>query len=298
MGDLFRESLLEASFEGVAFPVEAESGEFGHDLVEHTARLRDGADLEPTGWKALRGTLTAVFINGVEGQQDLFPRRYEQLRDAIRAHPIGDLVHPVDGLLRACIKVVKRETSGNERGGCRVHLEWVEHNASASSLAQFSGAPATDAPTTAIQRADDADTEMAAVDSTGGYASLGDATRAGLAYLEGDQRTYADIAATLRSLEDAVAGNEAMAAFAGVDGYAVAAALSAYRATLNDLRNRYLPQTDRVRFHTVASSMPDWQVALEVYGDARHAPLIRQANGWMDYSAIPAGTELVILPAD
>jgi prophage DNA circulation protein len=43
MPDLLATVLLEASYEGVAFPTSDVEGEFGHDAVEHTAYLRPGA---------------------------------------------------------------------------------------------------------------------------------------------------------------------------------------------------------------------------------------------------------------
>lgn len=298
MADLFREVLLAADFEGVSFPVERESAEFGNDIVEHTARGRDGADLEPTGWRARRGTLVAVFVNGVEGQADLFPRRYTDLVAAIKAHPIGSFVHPVDGLMTAALKTGKRETSGDVRGGCRVTLEWVEHNATASSLATFSGAPATDAAASAVARADAADDAMAAADPDATYVPTGTAVRNGLAYLESAPRTYGDVVGTLRGLDALATSNAALPAFATVDGYAAVAALADLRAAVVALRSRYLPEQSRVRTYRPDRTMADWQVAQAVYGDARKAALVRAGNGWLDYSAIPAGTELVILPAD
>ena len=45
------DTLAEATYEGVPFPVSTLSVEGGHDFAEHTAYLRRGADMEPCGQK-------------------------------------------------------------------------------------------------------------------------------------------------------------------------------------------------------------------------------------------------------
>ncbi len=296
MADLFTETLLEASFEGVAFPAESEEGEFGHDVVEHAARGRDGADLEPTGWRARRGTIVACFVNGVEGQENLFPGRYNELVAAIKAHPIGSFAHPVEGLMDAMLKVGRRSTRAEDRGGCRVTIEWVEHNASAASLAGFSGSRETDAPTTCEERATTADTEMAAADPTGSYTPTRPVVDAQLAVLEGATRRYGEIVAALRTMRDVAVTNMELPAFATVRGYFAVRALADLRAAVSQLRSRYLPETSRIRTYVVPTTMSDWQVAAIVYGAAKYAPLVRQSNPLPDFSAIAPGTRLVILP--
>lgn len=295
MADRFAETLLDASFEGVAFAVESEDGEFGHDVVEHTARGREGADLEPTGWRARRGQVVAVFFNGVEGD-DQFPDRYRSLVQAIKDHPIGSFAHPVEGLMDAMLKLGRRSTRAEERSGCRVTIEWVEHNASAASLADFSGSPSTDAPTSVEQRADAADTAMAEADPAATFTPTRPVMDEQLAFLESATRTYPEIVASLRTMRNVVGANIALPAFASIGGHFAVRALADLRASLSALRSRYLPEQSQIRTYTVLATAPDWAIARDAYGAAKYAPLIRQANPLPDYGAIPAGTRLVLLP--
>jgi prophage DNA circulation protein len=295
VSDVLRENLLDAAFEGVTFAVEAEQGELGHDIVEHTAYGRDGASLEAAGWRARRGTLTAVFLNGVEGA-DQFPGNYNALVRAVREHPIGSFAHPVEGLMDAAFTKLRRETSGAERGGTRVEIEWVEHNASAASLATFAGSPATDGPANAAQRAADADAAMAAADPAATYTPLAPVVATQLEFLEAAPRTYAEIDAALRTVRDVVEADAALPALATVAGYAAVAALAGVRAAGVARRARYLPDHALIREYLVTTTMADFEVAAEVYGDAKYAPLVRQANALPDFLAIPPGTRLVILP--
>lgn len=45
-------NLAEAAYEGRTFPVQNAPTQGGNDVAEHTAYLRRGADVEPTGLKA------------------------------------------------------------------------------------------------------------------------------------------------------------------------------------------------------------------------------------------------------
>jgi prophage DNA circulation protein len=132
MSDAFGRTLLDAAFEGVSFPVTDSHVEGGHDIVEHTAYLRDGADIEPCGYKALRGKLTIPLLNDI-GLGTLFPRRLNDLRDAIKANPLGQLTHPTEGILTASLHSFRIVATAENRSGVMVEVEWIEHNATATS---------------------------------------------------------------------------------------------------------------------------------------------------------------------
>ncbi len=196
----------------------------------------------------------------------------------------------------AALKHGRRSTRGDERGGCRVTLEWVEHNSSASSLSSFSGSPEADAPAACEQQAATADSEMAAADPTSSFTPTQPVVDAQLAVLESATRRYGEIVAALRTMSSVATANMALPAFAGVGGYFAVRALADLRASVASLRARYLPEASRVRIYVVPTVMADWQVAADAYGAAKYAPLIRQANSLANFGAIPPGTRLVILP--
>ena len=295
MPDLFGTVLVEASYEGVEFPVVESDTEGGHDAVEHTAYRRRGADIEPTGQQAYGGTLQVPLLNDI-GLGELFPGRYYDLLRVFEDRPIGELRHPTKGALTVCIRGWKERLSPEVRNGVFLDVTWREHNATAGLLLADTGSQG-DAPATVEARAAEADAEMAAADPTGSYTLTTPVVAAQLALLEGATTpTYAATVAALRTMRDVAVTNMALAAFATVSGYYAVRALADLRAAISALRSRYLPDTSRIRSYVVPVTMADWQVAQACYGAARYAPLVRQANALVDYAAIPAGTRLVILP--
>lgn len=160
MPDAFRSNLLEADFEGVSFPVRHCTVDGGHDFVEHEAYLRRGADMEHTGQKAYRGTLEALFLNGLAGYPALFPGRWREFVRAVEQNPIGQLVHPTHGLITAAITGWTLAADPDQRSGHVVMITWVEHDASVADLSLFTGGE----PTT-IDGADSADALAGDVDA-------------------------------------------------------------------------------------------------------------------------------------
>ena len=118
------DSLVDASYEGIRFPVTSAPVDGGHDSVEHRAYLRPGAVIEPTGRKAYRGTLVIPLVN-----TDLLMRRYggplfpdllDRLRLKFQDRPLGRLVHPQLGPLDAHIASWPFELTAEDRGGVRM----------------------------------------------------------------------------------------------------------------------------------------------------------------------------------
>jgi len=292
--DLFGETILVADYEGVQFHVTSESTELGNDLVVHTAYLRPGAELEPTGWKPEKGVLDCLFFNDIE--PGLWPDRMKELLAAIRRKPIGSFVHPVSGLMTAALHTIHRETKSEERDGCRLRIEFIEHNASASSLLGFSNATRVDTPETAVRQAAAADAAMAEAAPNGGYTSTLAVIAAELDKLETQVRAVSEIESSLRAMANVVTEQIQLPLFAGSDGYQAVVALEALRASVVNLRSRYLPDASLIRQYVVPVTMPVWSVSKQVYGDASKADLIMSANSLPDPLFIAAGSVLQILP--
>jgi len=292
--DLFSRTLVRASFAGVEFPAGKLETEGGHDGVEHTAHLRPGADIEPTGAKALRGTIECHFLNGLPGWGTLWPARLQQLLGAIRNNPIGRLQHPTEGLLDAFVGTWKRATDPERRSGEVVELHWVEHNASVARVLTATGAAPTDASATATTRAATAD---AAAGGALGYTPVAPRLAAQLAYLEGAARSYPQVVAALAALVATCGANLALPALAGPESHAAVASLEGLRASVLALRARYLPLADAVRRYTVPADMALWEIARVLYGSVDQAATLAGANPIADWLRVPAGTVLVVPPA-
>src|SRR5262245_41425927 len=160
--DAYGQSLLEGAYENVEFPVESSDSEMGHDSVEHAAYLRDGADKEPTGWRALHGTLKVPMLNDI-GYGTLWRSRYLDLIEAIHNNPLGQLRHPVHGIFTALINTVKVSAAPDNRSGVMLEITWAEHNATVTEPDVF--APAEDTPEATMTEATEAD-ELGAAATT------------------------------------------------------------------------------------------------------------------------------------
>lgn len=296
MTDALR-NLPDASYDGLAFPVERADFTGGNDLAEHLAYRRPGADIEPTGRKPYRGSFTVPLINTpalVARYGELFPGLQFDLLDRFAARPIATLVHPTLGSLTAAIGEVSQSADASDRGGVRLTVQWVEHDASVSVLVgtDAAGTP-TNASQSTSQLAASADKANAA---TPGYQVTKPTVDAQLTFLSAAPRTFTQTADALRQMLAPVSANLALPVLAPASAHAAYIALVALRSGIYALRDQLIPSAQRQSFYTVPRPMADWEVALAVYGDATLNTLIRSANAVADPSLIPAGRRLVILP--
>ena len=182
MTDAFR-SLPEASYDGLRFPVERLEWTGGNDLVEHTAYRRPGADVEPTGRKAYRGTMVVALVNTpllVARYGELFPRLRHDLLTRFDARPIASLMHPTLGSITAAIGEVSETADASDRGGVRLTVQFVEHNASVALAIGTAADTTPGAARSVAERSRDADAANVGV---GGYRTTKPVVTAQLAFL-------------------------------------------------------------------------------------------------------------------
>lgn len=293
----------EASFERVTFPVENADTESGQDFAEHTALLAPGADIEPTGRKAKRGTLTVPCLNIpqlVEHYGEMFPGKYAELLRLWDEPRIGELFHPTRGSFRALMHRVREALVPTVRDGVVLTVEWVEHNAEASVNVADSGASPADTASRAEAEATAADDAMADVDPDhdGGWSPLSALAAASLLTLDSPAAPWSDKLAALNAMREATDTAIALSVFQPASAFGALSALSTFRATLDELEERYLPGSDSARRYSVPQTMALWQIAQAVYGDASKTSLLLAANAIPDPLFVPAGTVLLVLPAE
>jgi hypothetical protein len=119
-----------------------------------------------------------------------------------------------------------------------------------------------------------------------------------LAFIESERRTPAEVESAFRAMTDVVSENITYAESLGADAHDALSALEKTRASVYALRTRYFRGFERVRRVKVPQTMALWEFARFVYGDATKAPLLYLANAVADVTAVPAGTELIVLPAE
>jgi len=287
----------ECTYEGTAFPVERAEWDGGNDLVEHTAYRRPGADIEPTGRKPYRGTLVIPLVNTrrlVARYGELFPGLRYDLLTLFEATPIGTLMHPTLGQITVAIGEISETATPEDRGGVRLTVRWVEHNASVSLLASpTESAEATEPARNVEQLAEDADTAVAA--ETEDYEPMAVVVTDRLTYVELAPRTFSEIGEAIRRMLRPVEANLRLAALSLASAHAATLACLRLRAAIYALRARLIPEAQQ-RLYVVPRDMALWEVSQAVYGRSDLVTLLRSANGISDPARVRAGRRLVVLP--
>lgn len=147
----WREQLVQASYRGVAFFVDAHDAELGRRVQVHEFPLRDTAYAEDLGRATRRFTLQAYVLG-----ENYMADRDDLLRAAERPGG-GQLEHPYFGQMQVVCTACRVQESTREGGLCRFQLEFVEAGDSALVLKSERSATAVvtrrDAALTAAQGA-------------------------------------------------------------------------------------------------------------------------------------------------
>ena len=131
MVDFFSNSLLEAKFRDIAFPVTDFRISVTQDIAEHKRPDQDGALIEATGRNAIRFTASIPFFQGLargpnENWTDLYPDRHRTFLAAMANRSAGQLQHPSFGVVTVKPVSVHSSLSADRRQGEVVQAEWVE----------------------------------------------------------------------------------------------------------------------------------------------------------------------------
>lgn len=292
------DTLAEATYEALPFPVSALSVEGGHDFAEHTAYLRRGADMEPCGQKPYKGSFTIPCVNTpqlVARYGDLFRALRESVVQLFQDTPIGTLTLPGYDAFPAAITGWTGELSPDNRNGVDLKVTFTEHNGSASLLTTPWSATPANTPATVATKAASADAAMVKVSATGWTATTATITTQ-LAALEASALPFTAVAECFRLMLAPITSNLALSIFAPASAHAAVIELLSLQAAVYDLRSRYAPTLSQVRRYTVPRTMALWEVAQSVYEDASLTTLLRAANSIPDALFVPQGTVLTILP--
>ena len=288
----------EASYRGILFPVESADVDGGTDFVEHVAYRRRGADMEPAGLKAYKGSLTIPLLNTgplVQRYGTLWPDLRADLVQMFSDHPIGTLIHPTWGSLEVAILSWSTKDAPEIRNGQRLTVQWQEHNASLASLIALDGAVTTDPTTTVQSLATTADTLSA---GKAGYVPLAPVFAVTMTKLETPEvLAYSEVLAAFSLLFGAINYALALTSMTGLDAAAAYAALLTLRVATQGYYARFAPGISGVRYFVVPADMGVCEIAASVYGDLSKTSLLYAANSFTDPLLVPAGTVVTVLPA-
>lgn len=290
------DTLAEASYEGVKFPLADAPVEGGNDFAEHTAYRRSGSDMEPTGWRAYSGSLTIPCINTaglVRRYGQMWPDKATDLFALFKSKPRGQLIHPLLGTLTVAVMDVSQTGDSAVRNGVTLTVKWKEHNASLALLVGADGALTTDPTTTVTTKATTADAAGAGLT---GYVDLAPTIDEQATFLESEPRTYSEVQGSFRVMLAPLYTNLALPSVLGLDGYDALVALLDLQATLFSYRARFLPGDASLRYYTVPEAMSVADVSRVVYGNLSGMTLLQSANTFVDPLNVAPGRVLVVLP--
>lgn len=300
----FDGTLLEASYEGVTFPVAALQVNAGNASAKHVAYRRVGADIEPCGTEPYSGTLSVPCLD-----VDALNARYQQgspcwpglflaLDALFKATPIGRLVHPTLGEVTVHVDSWTHAADPSDRSGVVLQVAWTEHNASASLVLDTvtSATAPTDSSNAVQSKADACDAKASAL-AVPGWQTLSGTFSLSLAALAVPGIGYGAMTSAVRAMTTAVNAALALPGLDTVETAGLALDLELLRSQAYAIQDQMTGAgAQPPRLYTVPTEMAAWQVAAAVYGDASLDGLIVAANPITDPSAIPAGTVLTILP--
>lgn len=293
------DTLAEATYEGVVFPISDLSVGGGHDFAEHMAYLRRGTDLEPCGQKSYSGSFTIPCVNTprlIARYGELFRGLRESVVAVFERTPVGSLTLPGYATFTAGVKTWTGELSPDSRNGTDLKVTFTEHNGAASLLTGPAANTPANTPATVAARAASTDAAMTAV-AASGWTPTATVITEQLAALEASALPFLAVSECFRLMLAPVTANLGRAVFAPASAHAAVVALLDLRASIYDLQSRYQPTLSQVRLYTVPRTMALWQVAQAVYGDASLTTLLRAANSIPSPLFVPEGTVLTILPA-
>lgn len=295
----FNETILEAEFEGIKFPVASADTDTGHDFAAHAAYRIPGDDVEWLGRKSDKGTLVVPLHSGVTGAgPDLYPGRYWRLLNKIKRSPMGRLVHPVRGPMTALLHSWHESFHGDERSGVTLQIGWIEHNATAALqrpirlLAQVAGTPEA-----VSQRAVDFDGYLLTFlnyarvpDPPAEIASL---INSSLSLLAVGALTTSAVKAEIDYMSEETVARMLYAPLRSAAGYPVMASLIDLWASIFALQDSLLATAQEQSFVT-STPMSIVDLSLMVYGDATRTGDIYASNTITNPVLIPAGTKIMV----
>ena len=309
MSRLFEESLLEAEYEGLRFPVSDFSVSGGHDFAVHRAYLRDGADIETTGRKPYTGSFTIPLYNAsalVAKYGTLFPELYQALLFVFEEVPLGSLTHQTHGTFTAHLDSWEERVDAAKRNGLNLVVHWTEHNAQALVTAADSpSAPASVRSATLLALAELLDAALNAA----GLASM--ATRmlshyssttfaqlfkAKISFIDSARFAFSELEATFNFLSEVTLSDLGQPELAPASNHAARVAAEDLLTGTFSLRGAYMPGINETITFQVPSDMPLWQIALQIYGSADQVRALLSANFISDPSIVRAGTVILAPP--
>lgn len=280
------------SYEGIDFPASESDTEGGHDSATNAPYL-DVPEIQTTGPKAYKASVTIPLHEGVKWPSRLFPEVHRDLVRKFEEVPLGLLTHPTRGMFVAHVDSWKESQKSEVRSGFVLSVQFTEQRRS-SEVLDFSLASQSDPGELALASAAEADAaKPAAVTVT---TTVVVATTTAFDFLEAATRTRLQASSTFDGLLVDLAARALDPAAEDASAHTYRYALWRTRAAVLAYQTRYLGTRAPRRF-TVPVVMSVHQIAAlaEVYGDFSRGAELLASNTILDPCEVPAGTVLQVV---
>lgn len=291
--DVWADLLHEASFAGVAFDCLTTRDSIQRALAVHSYPGRDGADVQDMGAEPRRTTLSVLFYESDEYQENHLAR-FARFYEAINAGTAQELVHPITGSYGAYVESFDFETSGDERNVVACTVEFVEDTARPSGV-QLDGRSLTVGAAAVTAQA--AATAQALLDADLASDVPADVASAVSAWETDSTLTQREVSLQTGTLSQSIAGEiESLALASNPGAYLAWREMELLHDALvraSEAARQAQPQLFRF---TVAAALPLLVIAAQLYGGARAREMadeLVRLNDIGDPMLIARGTVLV-----
>ena len=305
MSELFERTLNRPAYESIAFPLLSITTKGGHDSAKHTAYLVPGADIETTGRKAEVYELKIGLINDLQSDgdwdDDVFPGIFQRLIDTFKSKAKGTLSHPTRGNVRVHVDDWNEQLSPECLNGCYLDVTMTEDNG--QSIVAVRGQNPSDTqsvnPSSAIEEkaaSVDSLVEQAVPDATIRPAKLQPTVTEKLTFLEDQPRGYTEAKGAMNAIYKAIDVVSDASVLEAIEGHDARVAARELRVQVELYEQAYLG-TAELSTVIVQTAMSLARLAAFLYKDITQTATLRGANSIIDEVMIPAGTVLVVPPA-
>lgn len=294
--DTWRDSLLDASFDGLPLDVLSTDDGWSQALAEYSAPRRDGATIAAQGQEPRSTRCTLIFWDVDEDAPNHLARAVAFIERAMTAREARPFTHPLWGSYQAFVRDVQARASASEPNVVMVDASFVEHLGEPPVFA-FEADPAASLAQVTVLAGD----LEAAPDA--GPATLAVATEARTVAEQWSTSTdlaVRDVNADLSALSDRVSDALLELDYAtNLDRFPVVRTLHRLHDTLRRAAEQFRRAEPRIVAYTVAGATSLRGVAVSLYGAAaaaggRYDDLLR-LNDLADPTYLAPGTQLRVL---
>ena len=294
----FFQTLQQASFNGIKFPVREVNIVGGIRDHEHEYPHAPGSAPEKLGRKAYKFQMQGLFFQNLPKYPNLYPSGLDNLRDAFEQQLSGDLVIPTIGTITAYARDWRQVASFRALSGEVAEFLFVEDQ---SQLFLSTNLVSTGATSLANQAA--AFNAQAALEAfqlpltIGALDAVQNDINAVLAIQDTANAVSNLMSAKLGALVNDLHALDACAEMQQPSHSVFLDIMHTFWDTAQQLNQSLIAGQGMPKTYVVRALCSVSQASIAIYGDSSHATDLMNLNALTDPFQIPAGTSLIYYPA-